>query len=100
MKFYKKTLTLCKNKNERKEKMSNKHLDKTNEEKHLACMFHIGNIYFYSQDILTLIKDRDKEDDWGNIHSKLETAKEALREVFNELWEEKQRKKREKIEKD
>lgn len=65
--------------------MSKEHLDKTNEDKHLACMFYISNIYTYTKDIVTLINDRDKEDDWGNIYPKLKASKEALREVFNEL---------------
>lgn len=70
--------------------MSNK-LDKTNEDKHLACMFYINEISTDTQGLLEMINNRDKEDDWDNIYPKLETAKEALREVFNELWAEKER---------
>lgn len=61
--------------------MSNK-LDKTNEDKHLACMFYINEISTDTQGLLEMINNRDKEDDWGQyIPHKLETAKEALREV-------------------
>lgn len=78
--------------------MNNK-LDKTNEDKHLACMFYINEISTDTQglleminnrDKLEMINNRDKEDDWDNIYPKLETAKEALRS-FLMNYEQKER---------
>ena len=56
----------------------------------LAC-FILMKFSTDAQVLLEMINNRDKEDDWDNIYPKLETAKEALREVFNELWAEKER---------
>lgn len=73
--------------NLRKDKMSNK-LDKTNEDKHLACMFYINEISTDTQGLLEMINNRDKEDDWGQYIPQIRDGKRSTKEVFNELWAE------------
>ena len=48
-----------------------------------------GNIYTYAKDILVMINNRDENKDWSSTYEKLEIAKKALKEVFNELYAEK-----------
>lgn len=62
--------------------MSNK-LDKTNEDKHLACMFYINEISTDTQGLLEMINNRDKEDDWDNI-PQIRDGKRSTKK-FNEL---------------
>ncbi|EAL0720664.1 hypothetical protein HPMG_01185 [Helicobacter pullorum MIT 98-5489] len=70
--------------------MSDKNSEElSNEGKHLCVMFDIGNIYTYAKDILVMINNRDENKDWSSTYEKLEIAKKALKEVFNELYAEK-----------
>lgn len=62
-----------------------------NDDKRLSCLFWVDEIYTnYARQIYKLVNDRDRYADWGNIHQKLEIAKKSIKDVLNELQQERQ----------